>query len=118
MGLRSFAVPAMDPGEAQADLNCFLRGHRVVNLHRELVVDGRPLWCVSAEYVEAPARPGGDEAIRRNRVDYREVRKEIAEKEGVPVCAICTDQQLDVMAQKGACSRPFSTHTAPRGPRG
>jgi len=118
MGLRFFAVPALDPGELEEDLNRFLRAHRVVNLKRELVmVEGRPVWCVSAEFVEGAAASGhlSDHGLRRNRVDYkevlaaddfarfsklREVRKKISEEEGVPVYAILTNEQLAAVAQK------------------
>lgn len=39
MGLKFFAIPAMRPGEAEAEMNAFLRGHRVVSLRSELVMN-------------------------------------------------------------------------------
>ena len=117
MPIKFFAVPAIEPGEAEAELNRFLRGHRVVTAPRELaMVDGRPVWCVAVEYVESPVqqRPSDDNA-RRNKIDYREVlsgedfvrfaklrelRKAMSDEEGVPVYAIFTNEQLAAIAQK------------------
>ena len=120
MPIKFFAVPALDPGEAETELNRFMRGHRVVTNTRELAVgSGGPVWCVAVEYIDAPvaagAGAGGDANARRSKVDYREVlppaefarfsklrdlRKKMAEEEAVPVYAVFTNEQLALIAQK------------------
>lgn len=118
MPIKFFAVPALDPGEAEAELNRFMRGHRVVTNTRELAVgSGGPVWCVAVEYIDAPipAGAGGDANARRTKVDYREalppaefarfsklrdLRKKMADEEAVPVYAVFTNEQLALIAQK------------------
>lgn len=114
MKLAFFAVPSLAPGEAAADLNRFLGGHRVVAVDRHLVSFGsEAYWAVCVTYLdgkgEAPPGKGG-------KVDYREVlseadfqlfarlrglRKEIAEREGVPAYALFTNEQLAAMVTRG-----------------
>lgn len=80
------SVPVVDGAEAEAELNRFLAGHRVVSLDRQLVVDGaRSLWAVCVSYVERPGSASAsmpsapvpvvraaNEGKRRPTLDYRE----------------------------------------------
>lgn len=119
MPIKFFAVPALDPGEVENDLNRFVRTHRSVSIERKLIVVAeRPVWCLCVEYVEngSPVGSGGGaNDPTRNRIDYkqvlapadfavfsrlRELRKQIAEHEGVPVYAVLTNEQLAGIAQK------------------
>jgi len=115
MQYKFFGVPAAGAEQAEAELNAFLRGHRVTAVHRELVREGGAYWALCVEYLEgagggASGKPGG-----RPRVDYKEVlseadfavysrlrerRRELAEKEAVPVYAVCTNEQLAEMAKR------------------
>ncbi len=115
MRLRFFAVPAWDPGEVEEEVNSFLAGHRVLTVERELVSTGAsPFWALCIAYLEAT---GGLTPGRRGKIDYREVlsaeqfalfarlrklRKELAEREGVPPYALFTNEQLAAMVQQGA----------------
>lgn len=113
MRVKFFAVPALDPGAAESDLNRFLAQCRVLSIDRQLVSDsGGSYWAVSVTYLErsaATSKPG------KSRVDYKEVlspedfevyaalrqlRKEVAESDGVPPYAVFNNAQLAEMVQK------------------
>ncbi len=110
---RFFAIPALDPAEAEAELNRFLGSHRVLSADRHLVADGAAsFWAVGVSYSERSI-PGSQ--ARKGRIDYREVlspedfavyatlrelRKQVAEQQGVPPYAIFNNAQLAEMVQK------------------
>lgn len=119
MPMKFFAIPALDPSGAEEELNRFLRGHRTVSLTRQLVTaEVRAVWCVAIEYLDGvpqriDAATGADPG-RKNRVDYkdvlnpadfalfsklREVRKQLAEADGLPVYAVFTNEQMAQVAQ-------------------
>ena len=121
MQLKFFQIPAS--GElAEEELNKFLRSHRVLRLDRELTRrDSSPAWVVCVEYLEG-AEPaiGSTRRSEERKVDYREVlnaqdfsvfsalrevRKSLAEAEGVPVYAVFTNDQLAKFAQIRPASR-------------
>lgn len=118
MQLTWFRIPVGGCPEIEEELNAFLRGHRVLSVTRELVErDTAPGWAVCVEYQEAagtghPRRGGSGRAAKK--IDYREVlsegdfalfsnlrelRKTLAETEGVPVYAIFTNEQLAGVAK-------------------
>jgi hypothetical protein len=72
--VKFFAVPALSPGEAEAELNRFLAAHRVLALDRQLVAQGQAAyWAVSVSYIDGKgeALPG-----KRGKLDYKEVLSE------------------------------------------
>ncbi len=111
MQFQVMRVPVSDSAQAVEDLNRILRGCRVVRVERELVVDGaNSFWTFCVEYLEGPSPIGR----LQGKVDYREVlspqqferfarlrvlRKELADKEAVPVYAIFTNEQLAQMVR-------------------
>ena len=118
MQLKFFTIPAMGDGNSvmEDELNAFLRGHRILNVQRELVNNGQmSCWCCCVEYIEGSkgtesARTGG-----KKKVDYRNVlsesdfekfrilrecRKILAEEEAVPPYAVFLDEHLASIAQK------------------
>jgi len=114
MELQFFRIPAREPGEFVEELNRFLRGHRVLMVQRELVrEEGGAYWAVCVEYLPAaPAAGKGAVAAGKPKVDYREVlseadfavfsrlrelRKQVAEQEAVPVYAVFTNEQMAAM---------------------
>lgn len=122
MQMAFFAVPARGDNGLQESLNAFLRSHRVLTVHREFVEQGtNSFWALSVEYLEgASASTSGSSGSRKTRVDYKEVlppadfavfaklrewRKIAAEREGIPVYAVLTNDQLAAVATK----RPKST---------
>lgn len=110
----TFFVPTRDDGEAQEQLNAFLRGHRVVQVERNCCADG---WSFCVEWLESgPSARTGEPTYRGTpgRVDYmkvlsppvfakfarlREVRKTIASEEGVPPYVVMTDAMLAALAK-------------------
>jgi superfamily II DNA helicase RecQ len=117
MQFKLLSIPAGGDAEVEAELNQFLRSHRAVSVQKELVQNGSgACWCFCIEYLGGAASDsrGGS---GRGRVDYkevlsdedfkvfvrlREVRKQLAAKEAIPVYAVCTNGQLAEMAR----SRP------------
>jgi len=109
MQYKFFTIPAAAPGEAEEALNGFLRAHRVLTVSREFLADAaNPRWCLAVEYLAVPGPGKGDEGSRQRR-DYKEIlppedfalfvrlrewRKAVAEREGVPVYTIFTNEQL------------------------
>jgi len=101
----------------EAELNAFLRSHRIVSAQKTLETwEGVPRWCFCVEYLDgappAGAKGGGGRAPR---VDYREVlsepdfavfaklrdlRKELAAADAIPLFAICTNELLAEMAKR------------------
>ena len=117
MQIRFFAIPALDPGAAEAELNAVLAAGRVSGLERQLVAAGAAsFWAVAVTLVEGPGPlPAGLKAGGARRVDYREIlpeadfavfaqlralRKSVAEAEAVPPYAVFTTEQLAAMVRE------------------
>jgi superfamily II DNA helicase RecQ len=113
MKYRFFSIPAMMPDDMQEEMNRFCAAHRLISIEKQFVQDGeRSYWAVCVSYVEKQAGPLSP---RKGNVDYREVlgaadfalfaklrnlRKTLAEQEGVPAYALFTNEQLAQMVQK------------------
>lgn len=120
MQLKITAIPADGPEEMVEELNKFLRSHRVLSVERRLVeTGGSAYWAVCVEYLERGGEGGGAGGNGRRGVDYREVlseadfavfaklrelRKGLAEKEGVPPYSVFTNEQLAAMVTARADS--------------
>jgi superfamily II DNA helicase RecQ len=125
MAFRFFTVPVQDDGRATGELNGFLRGHKVLAVDRRWVEQGpASFWCFCVDYLDgAPAGSGvGPRAgpAGREKVDYKDVlspeqfavfaklrdlRKQIAQAEAVPVYTVFTNEQLARMVQARAASK-------------
>ena len=97
---------------AEQELNSFLSTHRVLTVRREFVSQGEnSFWSLAVEYLEGTASflDSNKNTVRKPRIDYkevlnendfamfsklREIRKQTAEKEGIPVYAVFTNEQL------------------------
>ena len=111
----SFLIPLYPDSAEQEVLNRFLRGHRIVQTRKELATtDGVSGWAVLVEYLDSPEKGGGEQQIK-GKVDYkeilnaadfslfsklREIRKKLAEENGLPVYAVCTNEQLAEIAKR------------------
>ncbi len=123
MAFRFFVVPIGEDSEAETQLNAFLATHKVLNVDRRWVDQGsQSFWSFCIDYVPG-AKPrtgasGGNE--QRERIDYREklppeqfrvfaalrdLRKEIAQAEAVPVYTIFTNEQLAQMVTTAVTSK-------------
>lgn len=123
MRLHFITVPVHGSAAAEAELNQFLGSHRVAAVDRQLVPDGtRSAWAICVAYVDgnsvATASETGDPSGKK-RVDYREIlpasefqvfaklrdlRKQLAERDGVPPYAVFTNEQLADMVRRGVRS--------------
>lgn len=108
-----FAIPAQNPAQAQEELNVFCASHRVLHVEKAFVPDGpRSFWSVCVTWLA-----GDNHKTERpkSRLDYKEIlneqdfaifaklrtlRKSIAEKEGLPVYALFSNEQLAAMVQQ------------------
>lgn len=122
MGLRFFTIPVRSADEAQAELNAFLHSKKVLAVERRWVDLGEnSFWSVVVDYLEggspSSSRGRGD---GRGKIDYREVlneadfavfaklrdlRKQMAESEAVPVYTVFTNEQLAEMVKTRAASK-------------
>jgi superfamily II DNA helicase RecQ len=100
------------------ELNRFLGSHRVIGVEKHLVTaqGGGPVWVFCVEYLRGPAPEGrGSGGNATPKVDYREVlspedfavfsrlrevRKGLAERDGVPPYSVFTNEQLAVMVRQ------------------
>ena len=119
---RMFAIPVTGSPDLEEDLNHFLRSHKVISVQKTVeAVDGAPRWCFCVEYLEGAPALGraGTPSGRSKRVDYKEVlseadfavyarlrdvRKELAASEAVPVYTVCTNEQLASLATQRPAS--------------
>lgn len=114
----AFNVPGIAGTREEAELNAFLRSHRIVQVSRQFVAmrDGGS-WHLLVEYIDGANNLKGDAG--NPTVDYRQVleprdfdlyrklrelRKNVAEAQGQPVYAVFTNQQLADIAR----TRPIS----------
>ena len=122
MQLKLFVLPIKNLGAAEAEMNAFLRGHRVLAVKKEFVPDGEnSFWTFCVEYLDGT--PAGALALggKAPKVDYKEVlkpeefevfsrlrewRKAVAEKEGVPVYVVLSNEQLAQMVQRRVSAYP------------
>ncbi len=113
MQIAVFTVPVVDFDEDMNRCNSFLRSVRVLSVQKEFVAQGtHSFWSFVVEYLEhqAPAKPQ-----KKKQVDYkavlseddfrlfsrlRMVRKALAEREGIPIYAVFTNEQLAQIATK------------------
>ena len=110
----SFFISPFGEKTVTDELNAFLRSHRIVNVEKRLVDGERGTgWVFLVEYGSTENKNSTNTSSQR--VDYREVlnpveyalfdklrnlRKEIAEKSGIPVYAVFTNDQLAGMVKK------------------
>ena len=120
MQLKLFILPIKNLQAAEVEMNAFLRAHRVLAVKKEFVPDGEnSFWTFCVEYLESVAG-GVVSGGKPPKVDYKEVlkpeeferfsrlrewRKGAAEREGVPVYAVLTNEQLAQIVQKKITTR-------------
>jgi superfamily II DNA helicase RecQ len=111
----SFFISPFGEKSVTDELNAFLRSHRIVNVEKRLIDGERGTgWVFLVEY--------GNEHTNKNqpnqnnpRIDYREVlkpeeyaifdklralRKDLADKAGIPVYTVFTNEHLAAMVKK------------------
>lgn len=112
MQIKVFTIPVLGGERANEELNTFLRSKRVLQEeHRLVESEGGPLWCFCIKYLEVGETPAKS---RAERVDYREVldaesfqrysafreiRKKVAEEDGLKVFQVFTNRELAELAK-------------------
>ena len=110
----SFLLPLHSDSSEQEEINRFLRAHRIVQTHKELVSNSTSShWAILVEYLDCSVKNSSE--ATKSKVDYkellsakdfslfsklREVRKKLAEENGLPVYAVCTNEQLAEIAKR------------------
>jgi superfamily II DNA helicase RecQ len=122
MPFKFFTVPVSDCGDAEAELNAFLRARKVLAVDRRWVDQGASsFWSFCVDFLEANSTGAGPRSLAaRSKVDYKEVlspeqfaafarlrdlRKVMAQAEAVPVYTIFTNEQLARMVQQNATTK-------------
>jgi len=118
-----FHISIRNHQEAEEALDALLRSHVVVTVHREFVANrGNSFWIIVVEYLAGIAESRSQSFGRpvKKRVDYKEVlfpedfsvlaslrewRKQAAEKAGVPVYTIFTNEQLAMIITRRVNSK-------------
>lgn len=109
-------IPLRDVSSAESELNAFLGSHRVLGVDRQLVDRGaNSFWTLCVEYLPGAAGAAAPSFDKKGRIDYREVlppedflvfvklrdlRKQMAQTEAVPVYTIFTNDQLAEMVRR------------------
>ncbi len=114
MQVKFFTVSITDNEQQSDELNKFLRANKILEIDNQLVHNEKgAYWCFCIKYLE------GNESNNRNlkypeKVDYkevlneatfkrfsvlREIRKQIAQDEGLPAFAVFTDAELSEIAK-------------------
>lgn len=122
MPFKFYTVPIHDDGSAAAAMNAFLASHKVLAVERRWVDQGsNSFWTFCVDYLEAAkgSSPNDRAATFKNKTDYkeilkpdefivyaklRELRKQIAQEEAVPVYTIFTNEQLAKVVQARVAS--------------
>ena len=110
-----FLLPLWPDSPEQETLNRFVRAHRIIQTRKELVsVESGQYWAILVEYLDAPPSQESNET-GKSKVDYkdvlspedfalfsrlREIRKKLADDNGLPVYAVCTNEQLAEIAKQ------------------
>ncbi|HUY34673.1 MAG TPA: HRDC domain-containing protein [Pirellulales bacterium] len=121
MAFKFFQVPIREFQAIEVDLNAFLRGHRVLSVDRRWVDLGQDsFWSICIDYLDGDATARVDTRNKGRAKDYKELlspedfavfvklrdlRKEVAQAEAVPVYTIFTNEQLAGMVQSRVQSK-------------
>ncbi len=124
MALKFFTIPIRDVAQGETELNGFLSSHRVLAVDRQFVNLGEnSFWALCVDYLPSSSSDSGassQAAGRKGRIDYREelspqafavfaklrdLRKQLAQAEAVPVYTIFTNDQLAEMVRRNVASK-------------
>lgn len=111
MQIKIFNIPIPGGEQINDEMNVFLRTKRVLQTESQLVNNNTgAFWCFCIKFLDSPL-PSQE---KPKKVDYREVldeenfkrfarmrqiRKQLAQQEGIPAFAIFTDEELAGLAR-------------------
>lgn len=111
MQLKFFTFSVFETVDAEEQVNKFLRSVKVLEIKRDLVLEGdRSYWAICILYLSIAV----PDQTPKNKVDYkdilseedfkqfcclRKIRKQIADEDAVPAFAVFTDQELSEISK-------------------
>jgi superfamily II DNA helicase RecQ len=111
MLIKIFTIPVIGGEHINEEMNAFIRSKKVLHTDMQFVNNNQgAFWCFCVKYLDSP----NTQFERANKPDYksilsetefagfqamREVRKVLAQKEGVPAYAVFTDEELAAIAK-------------------
>jgi len=116
MQLKIFRIPSVGNDLLEEELNVFLRSKKILKVDSYLSQEpGGPAWCFCVQYTEDGRGPKGKSEVDwREKLppvvfarfaQLRELRKALAEREGVPPYAVFNNEELAGIARLGKPSR-------------
>lgn len=115
MAYKFYTIPIRDAEPAEAELNAFIRAHKVLSVDRRWVDQGADsFWSFCVDYLDSAGQVPARGNAARGKVDYKELlsaeeftvfarlrdlRKEIAQTDAVPVYTVFSNEQLARMVQ-------------------
>ncbi|MFN8348804.1 MAG: HRDC domain-containing protein [Spirosomataceae bacterium] len=113
MQIKLFTIPLTDDGRAQAELNRFLAGHKVLEVEQRFYQNEKGGgWSFCVRYIQNGIVP--ETPALKGKIDYktvlsearfavfsilRDIRKVLANEDAVPAYAVFTDEELANIAQ-------------------
>jgi superfamily II DNA helicase RecQ len=113
---RTFFISPFGEETVCDELNHFLKANRIINVDKKLIDSERGTgWLFLVEYAVASGNRASSSFNSGPKVDYREIlsesefalfdalrrlRKEIADKQGMPVYTVFSNEQLAAIARK------------------
>ncbi|UJS23111.1 HRDC domain-containing protein [Thiothrix winogradskyi] len=126
MKQKFFRIPVANPDDTEADLNAFCDQHRVSNVDKQFVADAaNSFWAVCVTWSDNEGSLAGNSFKRTTnpktgKIDYKEVlndddfivfsrlrelRKTIAERDGIAAYNVFTNEQLAAIVQRRISSK-------------
>lgn len=116
MQYKVITLPIFDSIQIEEDLNKFLRTHKVISVEKKIIEkEGQTYWSFLIEYLCGNQTPDGATKRNTGTIDYKEIlseddfaifsclrdlRKQVATKDGLPAYTIFTNEQLAQLARK------------------
>ena len=113
MQVKTFVINPLCSEQAEEEANRFLRSHRILQLDRQYDAE-RGCWVLLATYQEGGALQDVQQAQRTQKKDYREllseeafarfaryrdIRREVSQRQGVPPYVVFTDEELAKLSE-------------------
>ncbi len=111
MQVKIFNIPVPGGEMLNEEMNVFLRSKRVLSVEHQLVLSGQnPYLCFVVRFLEDYAGGTGtgkkidyrealDPTIFGRFANFKDIRKRVAQEDGVPAFAVFTDEELAELAK-------------------
>ena len=114
MQIKTFVINPMCSDQAEEEANKFLRSHRILQMERQYDINNG-CWMLIATYQEGEALRDVQQGQRSQKKDYREllteeafarfahyrdIRRDVAQQQGVPPYVVFTDEELAKLSEQ------------------